>query len=36
MINYVVLLMKAGLTLADLDSVIFAYPSQASDLPSLR
>ncbi len=36
MINYIVLLMKAGLTLDALDSLIFAYPSPASDLPSLR
>ncbi|EUJ33385.1 putative glutathione reductase [Listeria floridensis FSL S10-1187] len=36
LINYIVLLMKAGLTLEALDQLIFAYPSPASDLPSLR
>ncbi|MBN9934583.1 NAD(P)/FAD-dependent oxidoreductase, partial [Listeria monocytogenes] len=32
MINYVAILMKANLTLAELQSDIFAYPSPASDL----
>ncbi|MDT0013138.1 dihydrolipoyl dehydrogenase family protein [Listeria cossartiae] len=36
MINYIALLMKANLTLADLQSVIFAYPSPASDLTALN
>ncbi|MBC2260809.1 NAD(P)/FAD-dependent oxidoreductase [Listeria sp. FSL L7-0091] len=36
MINYVAILMKANLTLADLQSVIFAYPSPASDLTALN
>ncbi|HCJ4361830.1 TPA: NAD(P)/FAD-dependent oxidoreductase, partial [Listeria innocua] len=36
MINYIAILMKANLTLADLQSVIFAYPSPASDLTALN
>ncbi|MBC1570247.1 NAD(P)/FAD-dependent oxidoreductase [Listeria sp. FSL L7-1426] len=36
MINYIALLIKANLTLADLQSVIFAYPSPASDLTALN
>ncbi len=36
MINYVAILMKANLTLSDLQSVIFAYPSPASDLTALN
>ncbi|MBC1805602.1 NAD(P)/FAD-dependent oxidoreductase [Listeria sp. FSL L7-0993] len=36
MINYIALLMKTNLTLADLQSVIFAYPSPASDLTALN
>ncbi|MBC1742000.1 NAD(P)/FAD-dependent oxidoreductase [Listeria welshimeri] len=36
MINYIAILMKASLTLADLNSVIFAYPSPASDLTALN
>ncbi|AIS62667.1 dihydrolipoyl dehydrogenase family protein [Listeria ivanovii] len=36
MINYIALLMKANLTLTDLQSVIFAYPSPASDLTALN
>ncbi len=36
MVNYIAILMKANLTLADLQSVIFAYPSPASDLTALN
>lgn len=36
MINYMALLMKANLTLTDLQSVLFAYPSPASDLTALN
>ncbi|MDT0016715.1 NAD(P)/FAD-dependent oxidoreductase [Listeria swaminathanii] len=36
MINYIALLIKANLTLADLQSVIFAYPSPASDLTAFN
>ncbi len=36
MINYIAILMKANLTLSDLQSVLFAYPSPASDLSALN